>query len=68
MFFTVSNGHHMNNTEDTEQRKDETRAIPGDHLVCLSTLASTTYSEIKVSALKATQIEVYKILSPFHPT
>jgi hypothetical protein len=47
----------MNNTEDTEQRKDETCAIPGDHLACLShlsSLASATNPEIKVSAMKAT--------------
>jgi hypothetical protein len=40
----------MNNTGDTEQRKDETYAIPGDHLACLSrpsSLASATNSEIK---------------------
>jgi hypothetical protein len=54
---TAINGHNMNNKGDTEQRKDKTCAIPADHLACLSrlsSLASATNSEIKVSALKAT--------------
>jgi hypothetical protein len=54
---TAINGHNMNNTGDTEERRDETCAIPGDHLACLShlsSLASATNSEIKVSALKDT--------------
>jgi hypothetical protein len=47
----------MNNTGDTEQRKDKACAIPGDRLACfshLSSLESATNSETKVSALKAT--------------
>jgi hypothetical protein len=54
---TAINGQNMNNIGDTEQRKDETCANPGDHLACLShpsSLASPTNSKRKVSALKAT--------------